>query len=202
MAPKRKIRVNWNYPQEIMDYIRLLARKEENRMRDIGLGGNYDTDDLTQELFISVARQWKTFNPARAGWKTFIDQIAFGRFGHLEEYLTRQRRDVRLTSSLFKSWPGDDDDESIISDHFNFSDTPDADLFGARQDSLGDADFRIWLDTVCEKKLDPGLSQLVRWFMEDGTIPELANKTWVSEQTWYSRRNALKKIFKKYSAHS
>ena len=197
MEIKDKFNRNWNLLPEIQNHIHLLARKEEKRMNDIGLGGHFDTDDLCQEVNLALEIQKERYNPELASRKTFVEQIASGVFMHIERYLGQQQRDVRLTASLFEGWPDDDDDEAIISDRFDYSDNPDADLFMAHLPSTDDVDFRIWLDEICDRELDSGLSQLVRWFMEDATIPELVDKTWVPAQTWYSRLHALRKIIRR-----
>ena len=197
MEIKDKFNRNWNLLPEIQNHIHLLARKEEKRMNDIGLGGHFDTDDLCQEVNLALEIQKERYNPELASRKTFVEQIASGVFMHIERYLGQQQRDVRLTASLFEDWPDDDDDEAIISDRFDYSDNPDADLFMAHLPSTDDVDFRIWLDEICDRELDSGLSQLVRWFMEDATIPELVDKTWVPAQTWYSRLHSLRKIIRR-----
>ncbi len=194
--------VGWNLSPEIQDHIRLLARKEVKRMYEVGLGGHYDADDLCQEVNLALEIQKERYNPELASRKTFVEQIANGVFMHIERYLGQQQRDVRLTSSLFEGWSDDDADEAIISDCFDYSDNPDADLFMARLPSTDDVDFLIWLDEICDRELDSDLSQLVRWFREDGTIPELAEKTLEPKPTWYSRRNALRKFFGKLKASS
>ena len=197
MAKKDNFNGNWNLSSEIQNHIHLLARKEEKRMNDIGLGGHFDLDDLCQEVNLALEIQKNRYNPELASRKTFVEQIASGAFMHIERYLGQQQRDVRLTASLFEGWPDDDDDEAIISDRFDYSDNPDADLFMAHLPSTDDVDFRIWLDEICDRELDSGLSQLVRWFMEDATIPELVDKTWVPAQTWYSRLHSLRKIIRR-----
>ncbi len=197
MARKDNFDGNWNFSQEIKDCINMHAKLAARHLKAIGLGGLYDVDDVSQELCIAVAEKRLQYDPERASWKTFINQIAKSTIGHIVEYHTSEQRDYTRTVPLFEDWPDDDRDDVIIRARIDYGDHPDAELLISRLPGTEDADFRLWLDDVCkDKRVKSGQAELLRWLAEDGDIQDLAEQSGIPEPTWYSRRTSLGKLFK------
>ena len=186
---------HWNLSRENQKLINLLARKELQRMTEMGLAGHYDADDLEQELNLAVERQKNSYDPEKASQKTYLTRIALGTFGHIEAYLTRQKRDVRCTGSIHGDWQ-EGEDNVDARDAVDFTAHPDCQFFISRIPDTEDAELADWLRHIQKRYLRPEQSQLLQWVLAGGTIKELSEKTNISYQTLASRLKALEKFFR------
>lgn len=153
-----------------------------------------DIEDIKQEMRLDLLRRWPSYNPEKAGPRTFISRLLRNKTASLIESLTAEKRDFRKEAcSLNQDVVGDDGASFSPVESLGSNDNQ-REVYGRFLSNEGLLELKIDLGTIVSH-LSASQRHICLLFSDGHNPTTAARALGISRSTLYDRMKILRKRF-------